>query len=71
MMHREGILPRPRTLRGRKQIADAFGRAASEIQSLGSKLKSALTIQGPSVSIGRRLTQGSASGRPSNSLKRD
>jgi hypothetical protein len=51
MIRREGIPTRPRTLRCRKQIADAFGREASEIQSLGSRLKSALTIEGQSVSI--------------------
>ena len=46
-----GVQARPRTLRGRKQITDAFGLAAAEIQSLGSKLKSALMIQGQAVSV--------------------
>jgi hypothetical protein len=46
-----GIPARPRTLRGRKQIADAFGRAASEIQSLGSRFESALMIRGQSVPV--------------------
>ncbi len=41
-----GIPARPRTLRGRKQIADAFGRAAAEIRTVGSSLESALLIRG-------------------------
>jgi hypothetical protein len=50
MMPTAGIPARPRTLRGRKQIADAFGWVASEIQGLGSRFESALMIQGQSVS---------------------
>ncbi len=51
MMPEAGIPPPPRTLRGRMQIADTFGRTAAEIQSLGGKLKSALMIWGPRVSV--------------------
>jgi hypothetical protein len=51
MIPKSGMPARPRTLRGRKQIADAFGRAALEIQSLGSRFESALMIQGQSVSV--------------------
>jgi hypothetical protein len=50
MIPRERIPPRPRTLRGRKQIVAAFSQTASEIQSLGSKLELALMIWGQSVS---------------------
>jgi len=49
MVPPEGISPRPRTLHGRKQIADAFGQAASEIRSLGSRFESALMIKGRAV----------------------
>ena len=48
---REGIPPRPRTLRGRKQIADAFDRTVLEVQALGSKLELALMIRGQSLSV--------------------
>ncbi len=51
MIPRQVLPPRPRTLRGRKRIADAFGRAASEIRSLGSRFESALMIWGQSVSV--------------------
>jgi hypothetical protein len=51
MVPTAGISVRPRTLRGRKQIADAFGRAAAEIESLGSRFESALMLQGQSVSV--------------------
>jgi hypothetical protein len=51
MIPGEGISPRPRSLRGRKQIADAFSRAASEIQSLGGRFESALMIQDQSVPV--------------------
>ena len=51
MPPKEGIPPRPRTLRGREQIADAFGRTAAEIQLLGSRFESALMNQGQSVSV--------------------
>ncbi len=44
-----GVPPRPRTLRGRKQIADSFGRAASEIRSLGGRFESALMVQGQPI----------------------
>jgi hypothetical protein len=50
MIPRAGIPARPRTLRCREQIADAFGRAASEIQTLGSRLELALMTRGQSVS---------------------
>jgi len=50
MIPREGLPPRPRTLWGRKQIADEFGRTASEIQSLGSRLELALMTRSQSVS---------------------
>ncbi len=64
---RKEISPRPRTLRGRKQIADAFERVASEIRSLGSRFESALMITGPvSFSIVQRLIHGSTIGRPGN-----
>jgi hypothetical protein len=39
----QGLAPGPRTLRCRKSIGDAFRRASSQIQSLGSALESALT----------------------------
>ncbi len=51
MMPTAGIPASPRTLRCRRQIADVFGRAASEIQSLRSSFESALMIQGQSVSV--------------------
>jgi len=51
MIPMERIPPRPRTLRCRKQMSDAFGQAALEIQDLGSRLESALMIQGQSVSV--------------------
>jgi hypothetical protein len=35
---------RPRTLRARKSIADAFGSACSEVQILGNALEAAMTI---------------------------
>ncbi len=50
MMPKAGMPARPRTLRGRKQMADAFGRTAAEIQVLGSTFESALSIRGQSVS---------------------
>jgi hypothetical protein len=51
MMPQAGIPVRPRTLRGRKQIADAFGRTAAEIEALGNRFAAALTARGPSVSL--------------------
>jgi len=51
MIPRKEISPRPRTLRCRKQMSDAFGQAASEIQSLGNRLELALMVQGQSVSV--------------------
>ena len=39
----QGPAAGPRTLRCRHDLADAFGRVASEIQTLGSTLESALT----------------------------
>ena len=51
MVPAAGMPVRPRTLRGRKQIADAFGRAAMEIRTLGNTLQSALMIRGQSVSL--------------------
>jgi hypothetical protein len=44
MTPKAGISAGPRTFRGRKQIADAFGRVAAEIRTLGSKFESALSI---------------------------
>lgn len=38
------IPARPRTLRDRRRISDAFCQVAAEIQSLGSKLDLALTV---------------------------
>jgi len=49
MIPNKELSPRPRTLRYRKQIADAFNLAVSEIRCLGSRLLSALMIQGVSV----------------------
>jgi hypothetical protein len=46
MMPGAAVPARPRTLRGRKQIADAFGRAAAEIRTLASALESALLTRG-------------------------
>ena len=46
MMPKAGIPARPRTLRGRKLLADAFGRTAAEIRALGSSLQSALRTPG-------------------------
>ena len=46
MMPKAGIPVRPRTLRGRKLVVDAFGRVAAEIRTLGDSLESALLIQG-------------------------
>ncbi len=46
MVPTAGIPTRPRTLRCRKQMSDAFGQAASAIQNLGSRLESALMIHG-------------------------
>jgi hypothetical protein len=43
-----GFAPGPRTLRCRKGIGDAFRRVSSQIQSLGSALKSALTSRAQS-----------------------
>ena len=37
------VAPRPRTLRCRHDIADAFSRVSSEIRALGTTLASALT----------------------------
>ncbi|MGO9113721.1 MAG: hypothetical protein ACLP9L_31195 [Thermoguttaceae bacterium] len=51
MIPKKGILPRPRTLRGRKQIADAFRQTALEVQTLGNRFESALMIRGQSVSV--------------------
>ena len=51
MIPRKEIAPRPRTLRCRKQMSDAFGQAAWEIQCLGSRLEMALMVQGQSVSV--------------------
>lgn len=39
----QGVTAGPRTLRCRHDMADAFGRVASEIQTLGSTLESVLT----------------------------
>lgn len=39
----QGVAAGPRTLRCRHDMADAFGRVASEIRTLGSTLESALT----------------------------
>ena len=59
-----GVSERPRTLRGRKRIADALGRAVSEIRSLGSRFESALMNDaGPlSFLICQRLIHGSTLG---------
>ena len=51
MVPTAGIPAGPRTLRCRKQMSDAFGQAAAEIQDLGSRFESALMIQGQSVSV--------------------
>ena len=44
MIPGKGVPPRPRTLPGRKQIADSFDRAAAEIRSLGNRFESALMV---------------------------
>ncbi len=51
MMPKAGIPARPRTLRGRKLLADAFGQAAAEIRTLGNRFESALSTGGQSVSL--------------------
>jgi hypothetical protein len=45
MMPTVGVPARPRTLRCRKQIADAFSQRSSEIHTLGNRLESALTMR--------------------------